>query len=394
MLNTQSIITKSRMKRLFLSLVALVACMVSNANPQVPNLPCEIYSGAWKGGHVQGIALDAKQEFVYISFTTQLVKLDLKGNVVGTVTGLLGHLGCLDFNEEDGRVYGSLEFKNDVIGKNIIKASGTSKQLETGFYVAIFDVSKINRVGMDAEKDGVMTTVFLKTVVEDYKAKVKGKNGEILEHRHGCSGFDGISFGPSFDGSGKRMLTIAYGIYGDVKRTDNDYQILLQYDTSNWAKYEAPLLQDNMHHRGPSKPNGKYYVFTGNTNWGVQNLEYDKDGNRWFLACYPGKKECFSNYNLFVVDGNKKPSVRPLYGVGYEKVGPVLNFVNQGKSDSKDIDVRGWHNKLGAYGVCALGNGYFYLASGSKTKDKLRTATLHLARYTGGRYEAFELITE
>jgi hypothetical protein len=187
------------------------------------------------------------------------------------------------------------------------------------------------------------------------------------------------------------MLTIAYGIYGDTKRTDNDYQILLQYDTANWAKYEAPLSQDNMHHRGPSKPSGKYYVYTGNTNWGVQNLEYDKSSNCWFLACYPGKKESFTNYNLFAVDGNKKPSMRPLYGVGYEKVGPVLWLSNKGKSDRKDNEVRGWHNKIGAYGICALGNGYFYLASGGK-KDKLRTATLHLARYTGGRYEAFELI--
>lgn len=357
----------------------------------VPNLPKKLHTEGWKGGHIQGIAVDAKQEYVYLSFTTLLVKMDMKGNVVGTVTGLLGHLGCLEYNETDGRVYGSLEYKDDSIGKNILKREGVTGELEIGFYVAIFDVEKITRVGMDAEKDGVMTSVLLKTVVKDYLAKVKDKNGNVLEHRHGCSGFDGISIGPSFDGSGKNMLTIAYGIYGDTKRTDNDYQILLQYDTSNWSKYEAPLSQNNMHHRGPAKPNGKYYVYTGNTNWGVQNLEYDKSSNCWFLACYPGKKECFTNYNLFVVDGSKKPSTRPLYGVGYEKTGSVLWLSNKGKGDRKNDEVRGWHNKIGAYGVCALGDGYFYLASGGK-KDKLRTATLHLARYTGGRYEAFELI--
>jgi hypothetical protein len=208
--------------------------------------------------------------------------------------------------------------------------------------VAIFDVDKINRVGMNAERDGVMTTVLLKTVVEDYNAKVKSKSGEVLAHRHGCSGFDGIAFGPSLDGSGKWMLTIAYGIYGDTKRTDNDYQILLQYDTKNWSKYEAPLSQDKMHKRGPSKPNGKYYVYTGNTRWGVQNLEYYKEKNLWLLACYPGKKSSFSNYSFFCVDGNRKPIVRPLYGVGYEKVGPVVWFVNGGRSDRKDLDVRGW----------------------------------------------------
>ena len=63
-------------------------------------------------------------------------------------------------------------------------------------------------------------------------------NGKTLEHRYGCSGFDGITFGPKFGKSdGKRYLTIAYGIYGDSTRTDNDYQVLLQYDTKNWKKY-------------------------------------------------------------------------------------------------------------------------------------------------------------
>lgn len=378
------------MKRLFLLFAGLLITTTIMAQ-SVPNLPKELHSGPWKAGHVQGVAVDTKQEFIYLSFTTMLVKMDMKGNVVGTVTGLLGHLGCLEFNDEDGRLYGSLEYKDDSIGKGILKREGVNKELETGFYVAIFDVDKIVRKDMNAEKDGVMTTVLLKTVVKDYLAKVKSKTGEVLEHRHGCSGFDGISFGPSFDGSGKTMLTIAYGIYGDTKRTDNDYQILLQYDISNWAKYEAPLSQDNMHHKGPSKPQGKYYVYTGNTRWGVQNLEYDKKTNHWLLACYPGKKETFSNYSLFVVDGNRAPIVRPLYGVGYEKLGPVVWLSNKGKGDRKDVEVRGWHNKLGALGMHSLGDGYFYLVSAGKTKQG-RTATLHLARYVCKRYDAFELV--
>lgn len=380
------------MKRLILIFVGLLTATALMAQ-SAPNLPKELHSGPWKAGHIQGIAVDTQQKFVYISFTTMLVKMDMQGKVVGTVTGLLGHLGCLEFNDKDGRLYGSLEYKDDSIGKSIIKQSGVSKQLETGFYVAIFDVEKINRENMNAERDGVMTTVLLKTVVKDYQAKVKSKTGDTLEHRHGCSGFDGISFGPSFDGSGKEMLTIAYGIYGDKSRTDNDYQILLQYDTTDWAKYEAPLSQDNMHHRGPSKPQGKYFVYTGNTRWGVQNLEYDKQTNLWFLACYAGKKDTYSNYTLFAVDGSKRPINRPLYGVGYQKTGSVLLFKNdnQGRSDRKDIEVRGWHNKLGAYGICSLGNGYFYLASGGKTEQG-RTGTLHLARYIGKRYEAFEIV--
>lgn len=379
------------MKRLVLMFISVVFTTLSLMAQQMPNLPKTLHVGPFKAGHIQGIAVDAKHEFVYLSFTTMLVKMDMKGKVVGSVTGLLGHLGCLEFNEEDGRVYGSLEYKNDAIGKGILNQEGVSKQLETGFYVAIFDVEKINRKGMNAERDGVMTTVLLKTIVKDHLAKVKSKSGEILEHRYGCAGFDGISFGPAFDGSGKRMLTVAYGIYGDTKRSDNNYQVLLQYDTKKWSKYESPLSQDNMHHKGPSKPYGKYFLYTGNTTWGTQNLEYDKSGNRWFLACYPGKKETFSNYTLFVVDGNYPPSIRPLYGVGYQKEGAVLRTTRESRGDRKDVDVRGYVNKLGACGMCALGDGYFYLAESGKSEHG-RTATIYLARYVGGRKGAFHIV--
>ena len=379
------------MKRFLFFVVAVALSTNITVAQSVAELPKEIHTSGWKGGHVQGIAVDSQRKYVYLSFTTMLVKLDMQGNVVGTVTGLLGHLGCLEFNEEDGRVYGSLEYKDDSIGRGIMKHAGVTEKLETGFYVAIFDVDKITRVGMSAEKDGVMKTVLLKSVVKDYQAKVKDASGKVLEHRHGCSGFDGISFGDAFDGSGKRLLTIAYGIYGDKSRVDNDYQVLLQYDTRKWSKYEAPLSQDNMHHRGPAKPEGKYFVYTGNTTWGVQNLEYDKDGKRWFLACYRGKKPTYSNFSLFVVDGVKKAEKQPLKGVSYVKKGAVLSLADYGKTDAHDAAVRGWHNKYGAYGIHALGDGYFYITSGGKV-NRLRTATLHLAKFKGADDCAFELV--
>ena len=379
------------MKRVFALLLGVCFATVFAVAQTVPNLPKKIHTEGWRAGHVQGIAIDTKREYVYLSFTTMLVKLDMAGNVIGSVTGFLGHLGCLDFNDEDGRVYGSLEYKNDAIGKGILKQEGVSKQLETGFYVAIFDVDKITRENMSAERDGVMTSVLLKTVVDDFKAKVKDANGNVLEHRHGCSGFDGVSFGQAFDGSGKQLLTVAYGVYGDKKRTDNDYQVLLQYDTKDWAKYEASLSQDNMHKQGPKKPYGKYFVFTGNTSWGVQNLEYDKDSNCWFLACYRGKKSNFANYTLFCVDGSKKAVKSALQGVAYQKKGAVLTLAEGGVTDEKNPSIRGWYNKLGAFGIHALGGGYFYITSGGKSKEG-RSATLHLARFTGNADAPFEMI--
>lgn len=375
------------MKRLFLILAGLVLA-VNGAFAQA--LPNKLASGPWRAGHVQGIAVDAKQGYVYLSFTTMLVKMDMQGNVIGTVTGLLGHLGCLEFNDADGRVYGSLEYKSDSIGRSILKQEGVAGSLETGFYVAIFDVNKITREGMSAERDGVMTSVLLKTVVEDFNATVKNY-GEELKHRHGCSGFDGISFGPAFDGSGKTMLTIAYGIYRDKNRSDNDYQVLLQYDTTDWKKYEQPLSQNNMHRQGPDAPYGKYFVYTGNTSWGVQNMEYDKASNLWFLACYKGKKENFANYTLFAVDGSKAAVSKKLVGVKYLKKANVLTLAEVGETDYNNKDIRGWYNKLGVYGMHSFGNGNFFLVSAGKTEEG-RTAKVHLARYVGTDSQAFELV--
>ena len=99
---------------------------------------------AASGSHVQGIAIDAKREHLYFSFTTCLVKTDLHGNVIGSVTGLAGHLGCIACNYDDGRVYGSLEFKQDSIGRGILASLGSDIKLSDGFYMAIFDAEKID----------------------------------------------------------------------------------------------------------------------------------------------------------------------------------------------------------------------------------------------------------
>ncbi|MBR5885054.1 MAG: hypothetical protein IKY93_00200, partial [Alistipes sp.] len=300
--------------RKLLTIIAFLlfgAATLKAATP-LEQMPKQIFSGDWKAGHVQGFAVDTEREYIYFSFTTMLIKMDMQGNLIGSVTGLFGHLGCIEFNDADGRIYGSLEYKDDSIGRGILKMEKTDRKFDTAFYVAIFDVDKITRENMSAEKDHIMTTVYLPTVYEDYMAKVTD-DGKQLEHRFGCSGFDGITFGPKFGkNDGKYYLTIAYGIYSDASRTDNDHQVLLQYDTTSWHKYEQPLSQDNMHQSGPKKPAGRYFVYTGNRNWGVQNMEYDATRNFWFLATYIGVKESFSNFTLMAIDGNIAPKKAPL----------------------------------------------------------------------------------
>ena len=354
------------------------------------SLPRNIYSGVWDAGHVQGIAVDTGREHMYFSFTTMLVKTDLEGNVIGTVTGLLGHLGCLAFNDGDGRLYGSLEYKNDVIGKGILNREKSDKTLDDGFYVAIFDVEKITGEGMNAERDGIMTTVFLPTVLADYKAKVTMASGAVHEHRFGCSGIDGITFGPAFGRKGgKRFLTVAYGIYGDTTRTDNDCQVLLQYGASKLRRYETSLSQDNMHRNGPARPAGTYFVRTGNTSWGVQNLEYDAGENLWFMAVYPGKKKGFANFGLFAIDGSKAPVKRRIAGTDYVRKARVLTLCERGMRDPRHPAICGWHFKYGTTGLCSLGGGLFYISHNGRTPEG-QECNARLYRFIGSETTAFE----
>ena len=130
--------TIRNMKRFFsISIIAalLISASFTASAQSAPNYPTTIESGPYKAGHIQGIAVDTERGYVYYSYTTQLIKTDLKGNIIGSVKGLLGHLGDMDFNKEDGRVYGSLEYKNDAIGKGIMLQEKSNKKLQNAFYL-------------------------------------------------------------------------------------------------------------------------------------------------------------------------------------------------------------------------------------------------------------------
>jgi len=332
----------------------------------LPDNPRELFSGCWPYGHCQGIAVDKKKGYIYYSFTTALIKMDFSGRVTGTVTGLLGHLGCIDFCEADGRVYGSLEYKNDIIGRNILKRAGHEGELENAFYIAIFDVDRIDRPDMDACRDGVMTTVYLREVAEDFTATVEA-HGRALPHRHGCSGIDGVTFGKlPGNPDGPYRLFVAYGIYGDEGREDNDDQVILCYDTSAWAQYARPLRQEHMHQSGPERPDGKYFVRTGNTRWGVQNLEYDEATGHFLMAVYHGRKACYPNYDLYVIDGGRAPAE------------DRLALLDNGTGEATP----GWRYPYGSTGLCALGDGYFYVSQPGREADEYFTHAV-LCRWDG-----------
>lgn len=330
--------------------------------------PLTVNTGAYRSGHIQGIAVDPVKGYIYCSYTQLLVKLDLQGNLIGSCEGLTGHLGCIDFNDEDGKVYGSLEYKNDSIGKGIRAFLGErEEEVETAFFIAVFDVDKIDRPNMNACTDGVMKTVWLKEVVDDFNGI--GEKGK--EHRYGCSGIDGTAFGPAFGRSdGKKYLTVAYGIYGDNERTDNDRQVLLQYDVSGWDDLLRPLAQTAFHKSGPASPDGKYFLFTGNTTWGVQNLEYDEGEKQWILCVYPGKKPQYPNYPMFAVDAES-----PVERNCAEEAELTLSADGIRHAPS---GICGRTFARGAEGIYAFGNGYYYISYPAKTADGLQTSTLRL----------------
>ena len=320
-----------------------------------------IYTGTWGKCHIQGIAADEEKDFIYYSFTTKLVKARLStGEIIGSVDGLLGHLGCIAFNHEDGRVYGSLEYNSDAIGKGILRALGSSDTVQDAFYIAIFDVDKIDRLDMDAERDGIMTAVYLKEVLDDYRGEGKNKAGETVPHRYGCSGIDGTAFGPMpGDPDGRQYLFTCYGVYTDKERDDNDHQVILCYDVADWHRYERPLSQASMHTAGPDAPLKKLFLYTGNTVYGVQNLEYSPTDRAYLLAVYKGQKPTFPNYDLYAADATKAPVLGKLRGL--EEEGLRLSLAPMGAADER-TGIRGWRFPHGSTGLFACKNGDFLIS--------------------------------
>ena len=363
---------------LLLPLLLLAAC-VAPIQPEAPTKaalpPLTQNGGTWPTSHVQGIAVDVRGGYIYYSFTTLLAKYDFSGRLIGTLVGWTGHLGDLDFNPGDGRVYGSLEYKKD-----------------RSFYIAVVDVSRLNQIGVDAAQSDIFRTIYLPEVTRDYAADMNGDGvfdgdvGKTPDHRYGCSGIDGVSFGPAFGRTdGPRLLTVAYGIYANTERTDNDHQVLLQYDIAGWARYERPLTEAAPHHSGPADVHGKYFVYTGNTTYGVQNLAYADVRQRWFMGVYKGTKPAFPNYLLFAVDARTQPKLGDLIGVpgsggrGTEQ-GRLLALAADGLEDAA-TGIRGWNQKADV-GIQPIGNGLFYLCVNSGPRRQ-QTADLTLHRWTG-----------
>lgn len=327
---------------------------------------CEVFAQSqyFKEGHVQGIAYDG--EYMYYSFTTLLVKAERDGRVVGSVRNLAGHLGCITYVPEKRAIFGSLELKHDAIGMGIINRTGNDPSKKDSFYLVAFDIDKITKENMDAERDGVMSAMYLRDVCRDY-SETDEVSGKL--HRYGCSGIDGTGYGRAFgaDEHSEKKLMVAYGIYSDTERGDNDHQILLEYSLDDFYKYATPLTQSDPHTSGPVESDNRYFFFTGNTVYGVQNLEYDAYSGSWMMAVYRGRKDEFCDFSMFFADSVKKPHWTALKGRAGQ-CGNVIESADIGEIGKQGI--RGSYFKYGSTGMVALGNGQYLFSEPLSIKEE------------------------
>jgi len=354
-------------------------------------LPKKICPGEYGGGHVQGAAVDTERGFAYFSFTTELVKTDLAGNFIGSVTSLTGHLGCISLTD-DGRVVGSLEYKSDSIGRGIAAEQGTEIPKENAFYLVIFDTPRIDRANISADGCDVMRAAYLSEPTRDYadRDEISGH-----EHRYGCSGIDATGIGPLFGcpSDSEKFVSVCYGIYGAPERCDNDYQVIQSYPLSIFDEYAAPLSQSRLHKSGPKAAFATHFLYTGNTEWGVQNLEYDSASGLWFFAVYSGRKPEFSNFDMFCVRGTDTPELLPLRGRGGE-CGRVIKTV--GGDLCKSGLATGYRFPYGSTGIASVGDGFFYISKPKSRKGEngrtYYSTDTTLYRHTDDSRELFELV--
>ena len=356
------------MKRITAFLLAALAISAFALNAAAQSLPTKLEVKIKSKDHVQGMAIDTAARCFYLSFTTSLVKVDYEGNVLASIDSINGHLGAMTFDAASRKLYASLECKDDVIGQGIAKHLGKETFTQSKFYIVVFDVDGTGSKAGKAVQPGAGNPVIagqyeVTDAINDYKT------------RYGCSGIDGVTIAPQIGKKkGKPRLYVAYGIYGDISRRDNDHQILLEYKLDQFKPGATP------------KASAKYFVFTGNTNWGVQNLCYDPKTGCIFMACYAGKKPEYPNFSLFAVPVAQKPVKKVLRGLEDDGEHLSLALWQQGLLGNVK-GLRGWRFGDLTTGVCTLGDGTWFVSTPLKLKKGFQTATIRQLKWKGGPQE-------
>ena len=289
--------------------------------------------------HLQGIAVDDELKYMFFSYTSALAVIEIAtGELVASIGGFGGgsfgtnggaHLGCIDYY--DGYIYGSLEYKSP--GKK--------------FYLAIFDVNRLLAAGVGISiqdeaydwNNPICTAVLLEEATRDFRAPVDttlfsgqdefghATNEANNGHWFACSGIDGVSMGKWPGGKDDEIyMIVAYGVYqfSSSPRNDNTYNVLSYYKLSDiWNAdgsqtdynktftYQDGISQNWAHDEEIWLSAAKnLYVYTGNTSYGSQNIEYEWDTGNVVLYTYANTDGMGSTY--YEVDGSVEPELKTL----------------------------------------------------------------------------------
>ena len=344
-------------------------------------MPNHVYSGVYDVYHVQGICLDKENQYLYYTFTNIFVKTDTEGNLIGTMTGYPGHLGDCTFNENDGKVYASFYLANgeyDWYGEDM-------------YYVAIIDVDKIDEVGMSYETEDLMKVVQLSNVAAYAKEDTDGDGN--ADGKFGIIGIDGCEMGPKFGVSdGKEYLTVSASVPKNLARTDNDYQVLWQYDVTEWwANLAQPFDAENLPLQTVT-PDGEYFLLTGNGEYGIQDTAYDESTKCWYFITYEILREGYAADSFcFVVSAESAPVSGTLLGQPTETQGMLLSTVNKGMNNGLN-DIYYYDFWEACTGLVSLGDGYFYVSESGTDGSGRQYTNVYKYKWTGEVTKGFEKI--
>ena len=175
--------------------------------------------------HMQGFS--SGNGHMFWSFTNSLIKTTLDSVVRCQVQLRGGHLGDIDYH--NGKIYGS--FMLDAL-------PGHAWADWSGYKLMVFD-----------EYDLRTLDVINLDICDYYKSITC-----TPEDTRGFQGIDGVTIAPD-PVTGEEKIFIACALFTGEKYSN---QIILQFDMT--GKYET-----------------EYHIPTGNTVYGIQNLDYDAD---------------------------------------------------------------------------------------------------------------------
>ncbi len=195
---------------------------------------------------MQGFTTDGK--YMYWSFTDSLVKTTLQNTVKIQVPALGGHLGDIDYY--DGKIYASM------MGTAL---KGQPYGSWSAFYIYVYDAG---------------TLALEKMIRLD---PCYGMHANFKENG-GFRGIDGVSVHKGKSGEAELWVAGSLEVGADY-----DKQMIFRFS------FDGELLETK-------------HFKTGNTTFGIQNLDYEEDTGYFWFSTYGGSEEFQTNKYLFCVD--------------------------------------------------------------------------------------------